>query len=48
MLTDYFEEKQLSDEDRLWNIFWADGRGHVAYKYFHDVVVLDATYLTNR
>jgi len=59
LLTEYFEKKQLTDRDffftykytdegRLWNIFWADGRGRAAYKYFHDVVVLDATYLTNR
>jgi zinc finger SWIM domain-containing protein 3 len=58
-LTESFEKNKLSDpnlffsykltdEGRLWNIFWADGRGRAAYKYFHDVVVMDATYLTNR
>lgn len=59
LLADYFEKKQLYDSNfwytykhtndaHLWNIFWADGRGRAAYKYYHDVVVMDATYLTNR
>lgn len=59
LLADYFERKQLCDSNfwytykhtndaHLWNIFWADGRGRAAYKYYHDVVVMDATYLTNR
>ncbi|XP_078181731.1 protein FAR-RED IMPAIRED RESPONSE 1-like [Carex rostrata] len=59
LLADYFERKQLCDlnfwytykhtnDAHLWNIFWADGRGRAAYKYYHDVVVMDATYLTNR
>lgn len=59
MLAEYFGKKQsydsnfffkysFTDEGRLFNIFWSDGRGRAAYKYFHDVVVLDATYLTNR
>jgi hypothetical protein len=26
---------------------WVDGRGRAAYNYFHDIVILDATYLTN-
>lgn len=59
LLTDYFKLKQSTDrnfwfsykytnEGRLWNIFWADGRSRALYKYFNDVVVLDATYLTNK
>ena len=58
-LSSYFESKQQSDvnfwytykhtdDGHLWNIFWADGRGRAAYSYFHEVVVMDATYLTNR
>lgn len=59
LLADYFDKKKKCDDNfwyaykhtndcRLWNIFWADGRGRAAYKYYNDVVVMDATYLTNR
>lgn len=59
LLSDYFDERKKYDldfwytykhskEGHLCNIFWADGRGRAAYRYFHDVVVMDATYLTNR
>lgn len=55
----YFEKKKLrdpnffysysfTDKGLLFNILWADGRGRALYKYFHDVLVLDSTYLTNR
>jgi hypothetical protein len=58
LLFEYFEKKKqvdidfhytynYTDTNRLYNIFWANGRGRALYKYFHDVVVLDATYLTN-
>lgn len=59
LLFDYFARKEKIDrqffyrhehttDGRLWNVFWSDGRSRAAYKYFHDVVVMDATYLTNR
>ncbi|XP_078152577.1 protein FAR1-RELATED SEQUENCE 6-like [Carex rostrata] len=59
LLSDYFDERKKYDldfwytykhskEGHLCNIFWAGGRGRAAYRYFHDVVVMDATYLTNR
>lgn len=56
----YFEKKKLMDpnlffsfnfdkrSDHLVNVFWADGQGKATYRYFHDVVVLDSTYPTNR
>lgn len=58
-LMDYFQKKKLRDpnffyaysytpEGRLENILWSDGRGRAAYKYFHDVIVLDSTYLKKR
>jgi FAR1 DNA-binding domain len=58
-LMEYFQKKELRDsnfyyaysytpEGRLENILWSDGRGRAAYKYFHDVIVLDSTYLKNR
>jgi hypothetical protein len=28
--------------------FWIDGRGRIAYIYFHDMLVMDTTYLTNK
>lgn len=59
LIFEYFQNKQKIDrnffyaydctrDSRLWNIFWSDGRSRAAYKHFHDVIVLDATYLTNR
>jgi hypothetical protein len=59
ILMDYFVKKKLRDnnffyaysfnkDDQLLDIFWADGRRRAANKYFHDVIVLDSTYLTNR
>lgn len=59
VLTEYFEKKRLQDpnlfftysfddDGRLENIFWADGRARAAYRHFHDVLVLDSKYLTNR
>lgn len=59
LIFEYFKKRQIIDrnffyaydytkEGRLWSVFWSDGRSRAAYKYFHDVVVLDATYLTNR
>ena len=59
LLFEYFSKKEKIDREffyryehttdgRLWNIFWSDGRSRASYKYFHDVVVMDATYLTNR
>ena len=59
LLMEYFDKKKtrdpifffscnFEDDGRLKNIFWSDGRGRASYKYFHDVVVLDSTYLTNR
>lgn len=45
---DFFYRYEYTTDARLWSIFWADGRSRASYKYFHDVVVMDATYLTNR
>ncbi|KAG6707642.1 hypothetical protein I3842_06G042300 [Carya illinoinensis] len=38
----------LDDEGRLRNVFWADARSRIAYKYFGDVITFDTTYLMNR
>ncbi|KAG2726407.1 hypothetical protein I3760_01G111200 [Carya illinoinensis] len=44
----FFALMDLDDDGRLKNVFWADPRSRVAYKYFGDVVTFDTTYLTNR
>lgn len=59
VLMAYFERRRLNDpnffytcsvtvEGCLENIFGADGRGKAAYRYFHDVIVLDSTYIKNK
>lgn len=45
---DFFYRYEYTTDGRLWSVFWADGRSRASYKYFHDVIVMDATYLTNR
>jgi hypothetical protein len=45
---DFFYAHDYTNEGRLWSIFWSDGRSRASYKYFHDVIVMDATYLTNK
>ena len=37
-----------TDDDRLGNLFWADGLSRVNYQYFGDVVAFDATYKKNK
>ncbi|KAG6646712.1 hypothetical protein CIPAW_07G027200 [Carya illinoinensis] len=44
----FFSVMDMDDDGRLRNVFWADARSRVAYKYFGDVVTFDTTYLTNR
>ena len=58
LMAEFFERQRNLDPNfyhtinfegnHLWNVFWADGRGRSAYKYFSDVVVVDSTYLINR
>ena len=43
----FFFSMDLSNENRLRNVFWADPRSSVAYKHFGDVT-FDTTYLTNK
>lgn len=45
---EFFYRYECTTDGRLWNIFWADGRSRASYQYFHDVIIMDATYLTNR
>ncbi|KAG6667225.1 protein FAR1-RELATED SEQUENCE 5-like [Carya illinoinensis] len=39
---------QVDADGSMGNCFWADGKSQAAYQYFGDVVIFDATYLTNR
>ncbi|KAK2438899.1 protein FAR1-RELATED SEQUENCE [Trifolium repens] len=38
---------QMSAEDQITNVFWADARMLIDYGYFGDVVSLDSTYCTD-
>ncbi|KAG7996493.1 hypothetical protein I3843_01G162700 [Carya illinoinensis] len=38
---------QVDENGWMGSCFWADARSRVVYQYFGDVVIFDATYLTN-
>ncbi|KAL6582202.1 hypothetical protein OROMI_006216 [Orobanche minor] len=44
----FFYAVQLDDDNRLSNVFWADGRSRTAYRYFGDAVVFDTMYRPNQ
>ncbi|XP_058208079.1 protein FAR-RED IMPAIRED RESPONSE 1-like [Rhododendron vialii] len=44
----FFYAIDLDEENRLKNVFWADGRSREAFKEFGDVVTFDTTYLVNQ
>ncbi|CAI0443964.1 unnamed protein product [Linum tenue] len=44
----YFYSVQLDDDDLIMNMFWADSRSILDYKYFGDVVCFDTTYRINK
>ena len=46
--SNFFYMLDLDDENRLKNLFWADGRQRAVYEEFGDVVTFDTTYLTNK
>ncbi|XP_058095713.1 protein FAR1-RELATED SEQUENCE 5-like [Magnolia sinica] len=57
-LLEIFKRKQIEDpkffysiqydaEDRITNIFWADGKMILDYEHFGDVICFDTTYKTN-
>ncbi|KAG8391060.1 hypothetical protein BUALT_Bualt01G0148600 [Buddleja alternifolia] len=39
---------QLDDDNRLSNVFWADGRSRTAYSHFGDAVTFDTMYRPNQ
>ncbi|XP_026663036.2 protein FAR1-RELATED SEQUENCE 5-like isoform X2 [Phoenix dactylifera] len=43
----FFYAVQLDKEDRVANIFWADGLSIIDYDYFGDAVCFDTTYRSN-
>ncbi|VFQ61693.1 unnamed protein product [Cuscuta campestris] len=44
----FFYSMDLDENSKLKNLFWADKRSRLAYKYYGDVVTFDTTYLTNK
>lgn len=44
----FFYLVDLNEDGCLCNVFWADSRSRIAYKYFSDVISFDTTYITNR
>ncbi|KAL7220217.1 hypothetical protein ACSBR2_013144 [Camellia fascicularis] len=44
----FFYVKDLDDDGRLQNVFWAVARSRAAYESFGDVVSFDSTYLTKK
>jgi len=45
---DFFFEIDVDVDNRITNIFWADGRSRAACADFGDIVSFDTTYLTNK
>jgi len=45
---DFFFEIDVDADNRISNIFWANGRSRAACVYFGDIVSFDTTYLTNK
>ncbi|XP_062161880.1 protein FAR-RED IMPAIRED RESPONSE 1-like [Alnus glutinosa] len=43
----FYFVKDMDDDCRLRNVFWADARSRAAYDFFGDVITFDTTYLTN-
>ncbi|KAM6579573.1 hypothetical protein CsatA_003347 [Cannabis sativa] len=43
----FFVVYQVDDENRLANLFWADGNSRVDYVAFRDVLGFDTAYMTN-
>ncbi|XP_060969077.1 protein FAR1-RELATED SEQUENCE 5-like [Cannabis sativa] len=43
----FFVVYQVDEENRLANLFWADGNSRVDYVAFGDVLGFDTTYMTN-
>lgn len=46
--SNFFYSYDLDDDNRLRNVFWADGRCRAAYMEFGDVISFDTTYVSNR
>lgn len=44
----FYYVMDVDDKSRLQNVFWADARCRVAYKYFGEVITFDTIYLTNK
>ncbi|XP_030478045.1 protein FAR1-RELATED SEQUENCE 5-like [Cannabis sativa] len=45
---DFFYNHDVDENNRLTNLFWADGSMKVDYELFEDCLCFDATYKTNR
>lgn len=46
--SNFFYVIDLDNEGKLRSIFWIDGKSRLEYHYFHDVVSLITTILTNK
>ncbi|GJY52591.1 FAR1-related sequence 5-like protein [Tanacetum coccineum] len=45
---EFYFDMDLSKDGTLKSVFWADGRSRYSYCQFHDVLVFDTTYKTNK
>ena len=46
--SNFYYALDLDDELRVRNVFWVGARSRAAYESFHDVIIFDTTYLTNK
>jgi hypothetical protein len=46
--SNFYHALDFDDELRMQNVFWVNARSRAAYESFHDVIIFDTTYLTNK
>jgi hypothetical protein len=46
--SNFYHALDLDDKLRVRNVFWVDARSRAAYESFHDVIIFNTTYLTNK
>ena len=46
--SNFYHALDLDDELSVQNVLWIDARSRATYESFHDVIIFDTIYLTNK